>query len=88
MNSFKIALAAVLITGVGSAALAKPYRASGTDSYAMQLNTSSGLTPGEQANTRAFDPYVVIRDGGVIGRDPDPNIRTQILRHLTPDEYN
>jgi hypothetical protein len=88
MNKFKIALAAVLITGVGSAAMAKSYRASGTDSYAMQLHTRSGFTPGEQANARAFDPYVVMRDGGVIGRDPDPNIRTQIQRELTPDEYN
>jgi hypothetical protein len=28
----------------------------------------------------AQDPYAVVVDGQVVGRDPDPNIRFQILR--------
>jgi hypothetical protein len=89
MNKFEIALAAILITGVGSAAMAKSYRAPGVASYGMQRQTGNvGFTAGEEAYARAFDSDVVIRNGRVIGRDPDPNIRTQILRDLTPDQYN
>jgi hypothetical protein len=89
MNKFEIALAAILITGVGSAAMAKSYRAPGVASYGMQRQTGNvGFTAGEEAYARVLDSDVVICNGRVIGRDPDPNIRTQILRDLTPDQYN
>jgi hypothetical protein len=89
MNKLKLALAAVLILGVGPTAMAKSYRAPGVASYGMQRQTGNlGFAAGEEAYARAFDSDVVIRNGRVIGRDPDPNIRTQILRDLTPDQYN
>jgi hypothetical protein len=88
MDKFKMALTAVLIVGAGSTAMANSYRASGTDSYAMQRQARSGFMAGEEANARALDSDVVIRDGRVIGRDPDPNIRAQMLRDLTPDQYD
>jgi hypothetical protein len=89
MNKLKLALAAVLILGVGPTAMAKSYRAPGVASYGMQRQTGNvGFTAGEEAYARVLDSDVVIRDGRVIGRDPDPNIRAQILRDLTPDQYN
>ncbi len=89
MRKLKLALAAVLILGVGPTAMAKSYRAPGVASYGMQRRTGNvGFTAGEEAYARVLDSDIVIRDGRVIGRDPDPNIRAQILRDLTPDQYN
>jgi hypothetical protein len=34
------------------------------------------------------EPGDVIEDGEVVGRDPDPNIRTQLEREHSPGGYN
>lgn len=33
------------------------------------------------------DPYLVIENDRVVGRDPDPNIRTQLRHDPVPNEY-
>ena len=89
MSKFRLALAAVLILGVGPTAMAKSYRTPGIASYGMQRHVGNGdFTAGEEAYARTFDSDVVIRDGRVVGRDPDASIRAQILRDISPEEYN
>ena len=36
---------------------------------------------------QATDPYTVIENDRVVGRDPDANVRTQLRRDFIPNEY-
>ena len=38
------------------------------------------LQPQRALDKSAAQPQIVVRDGRVIGQDPDPNVRLQILR--------
>jgi hypothetical protein len=43
---------------------------------------------GEYGAPVRVQPGDVIEDGEVVGRDPDPNIRTQLEREHSPGGYN
>ena len=43
---------------------------------------------GEYGPPVRVQPGDVIEDGEVVGRDPDPNIRTQLEREHSPGGYN
>jgi Flp pilus assembly protein TadD len=43
---------------------------------------------GEYGPPVRVEPGDVIEDGEVVGRDPDPNIRTQLEREHSPGGYN
>jgi hypothetical protein len=46
----------------------------------LAASTAFAKTPHASPATPAVDPYVVISYGQVVGRDPDPNIRLEMLR--------
>ena len=44
------------------------------------LATSSAFAKGSHSAAPAADPYVVTSYGQVVGRDPDPNVRLEMIR--------
>jgi hypothetical protein len=77
----------LLTTGVALAtvfaALASPAFAAPPKHRAPVANDTMapyGQPPGDQVLARPSD--VVITEGRVVGADPDPNIRTQLIRDL------
>jgi len=53
--------------------------------HAVRPQTNAGYMAYGQYTTN--DPYVVISNDRVVGRDPDANIRAQMMRDPIPDEY-
>jgi hypothetical protein len=78
MNRLLVAL--TLATLVASPALAKPRHAHVVPGAAV---STSGAPFGAQA-AFPYDSNVVIKDGHVIGADPDPAIRVQIFKGSVP----
>lgn len=48
--------------------------------FAAQKHTAQNRTAAASAYASVQDPYAVVSDGRVVGRDPDANIRLQIRR--------
>jgi hypothetical protein len=84
-NKTQIALSVVMVLGAATAAVAyapSKYHRSTFDSAA----TARAMAPSNQArrsSNRGFDVYDI--SGRYIGSDPDPFIRSQLLRDPRPE---
>jgi len=80
-----VALATLLVSGAAYAQTSESH---------IQQNRTPGMADdswetGEYGPRVRVQPGDVVEDGEVVGRDPDPNIRSQLRREVPPggDEY-
>jgi len=64
---------------IGAPALAKSHQ-----TISSQVAAAQAYVPSDQ-NERMYDPSLVVVNGQIVGRDPDPNVRTQLMRDPKPD---
>jgi len=78
----KTTIKLTLLAAIGTALLAVPATAQTTQKRQAQrvLQYRAGPAPG------VFRNDTVIEDGQYLGRDPDPNVRSQLLK--TDSDYN
>lgn len=70
-----------LMTAMALAMLAaSPAFAATKHSHMSASPAASGSYAAADTDYSAYDPDVVVDDGQIVGRDPDPNIRFQIMR--------
>ena len=60
----------------------------GPPARAARATVDESCQTGEYGAPVRVEPGDVIEDGEVVGRDPDPNIRTQLERAHSPGGYN
>jgi hypothetical protein len=70
----KLLLTTVALAALASPALAKTHHSQATDAQASVQSSA------EEPGYLAANPNAAIDDGQVVGVDPDPNIRFQLLR--------
>jgi hypothetical protein len=75
------ALATVLASLASPALAASRHRAPAVQDTAVPYGQSTSN------QLQARQPDVVMSNGRIVGEDPDPNIRAQLLHDPEPDEY-
>ena len=75
----KLVLAIVMATLVASPAFAKKRHAISPEAAAAQAYAPS------DPDALTVDPYTVVINGQIVGRDPDPNVRLMLIRDPVAD---
>ena len=75
----KLLIAFVMVTFVASPAFAQKRHAISPEAAAAQAYAPS------DPDTLTVDPYTVVVNGQIVGRDPDPNVRLMLRRDPNAD---
>jgi hypothetical protein len=81
-------LAALVAVESAYAQTREVYDEQGVPSRAAPATVDDSCETGSYGPPVRVQPGDVIEDGEVVGRDPDPNIRTQLEREYSPGGYN